>query len=73
VTWTTDPPTEPGYYWLERPRRGEFVAVLVRVLPHPTDGILFAEPVDRALSDGPHPVSVFVVGRWAGPLVPPPG
>lgn len=61
MTWTTDPPTKPGWYWaLER---GMSRYVVVEVIPNltPHDFCVWDDATDECVA-----LEVFV--RWAGPI-----
>lgn len=62
LTWTTDPPTQPGLYWYREARDDQPDVVLVadyglglRYTPHDDDSWYPLSPI----------------GQWAGPLEPP--
>lgn len=62
MTWTTTPPTAPGWYWFRHTRLSD--AQCVQVVGH-EDGAarVWLMAVDRPLK--------VACGEWAGPIVPP--
>lgn len=61
--WSTEPPTEPGWYWW---RRGDFIGVLhVKYGEH---GLEWACNFD-GVTNRHYPVSQMVDGEW-GPRIP---
>lgn len=65
LTWTTDRPTAPGWYWWQGPYSGPEV---VRLWQTGKGQSLICERTGHVAG---HPVPL--VGRWAGPLTPPEG
>jgi hypothetical protein len=61
--WTTNPPTEPGWYWY----KGKVGTYLYQVENHPR-GI---GPTVRSPSSGQYFSLTTLNGKWSGPLQPP--
>jgi hypothetical protein len=59
--WTTEPPTEPGWYWVKHKRHTDVFMVSVA---HDDDKVL------TVYSDG-YPVPADNLTHWLGPLPPP--
>lgn len=60
--WTTEPPTEEGFYWATNP----WGVVLVRV--EESNGCLYGIEMDR-MDLYPHKLDRFT--QWCGPILPP--
>lgn len=86
LTWTTDPPTQPGLYWYRRDSNDQPDIVLVQRRDRPwyspggrdrgdqPDAALVADDL-KWLEYNPHDDESWYplspVGQWAGPLEPP--
>ena len=67
MTWTTNKPTVPGWYWWRRPK---FKAVVVEVWEQRMDYFVFESVRDQ--DDYPMAVgSAYDDTEWCGPLTPP--
>lgn len=69
VTWTTTPPTEPGWYWA---RQDGACVVMVYVEPWARRGLvarIYDDHVGAPEGEPGFPLSAF--SGWIGPLVPP--
>jgi hypothetical protein len=69
MTWTTERPTEPGWYWYKATKH--LPAIIVYVYhshnnPLPGNGLLVAY-----VGLDEHRNSAMISGEWAGPLEPP--
>ena len=63
ITWTTDPPTEPGWYWV----RGEEFLLICQIYQRFSDQVLMVENFD--FEDGP--LSGLSFGIEFQPVKPP--
>ena len=63
MTWTTDAPTKPGWYWFQ----------VRRMKPRVIEVIAEHEPERLLIAESSTPVDVLAgsIYRWAGPLDPP--
>lgn len=68
-TWTTDKPTEPGFYWLDclRDYPGD-LPIMVEVISY---GDHYRVSLLAGLSDELMTAEMFNGTQWAAPLVPP--
>jgi len=64
MTWTTDKPTKPGWYWY-RPASDQNIEVVEIARPHGDLHIYMLGHPDLC------PPYEQVEGEWAGPLEPP--
>jgi hypothetical protein len=69
VTWTTTPPTEPGYYWL-RECPG-YKRVVVKLCTEDTPAARNVLTAFKCNDERGTPVSELPYAEWYGPLVPP--
>ena len=73
MKWTTDTPTEPGWYWYRGPeKRHHLVAEVIEVMasPHPESGLMLVVYVGN--SSKPIPIQEFSSQcQWAGPIAEP--
>ncbi len=65
--WTTDTPTQPGYYWWRK--RACKIASIVELVDIHEDGRLFRTDVDEQIPNN----GTYGRGEWWGPLEEPAG
>lgn len=69
MTWTTEPPTAPGYYWLREPGGDSVIVEVYPLAAVSAPGILSAHWIGFKESAE---VGTFA-GEWCGPIPDPPG
>ena len=67
LIWTSEPPREPGFYWLNV--NGKLSVVHVRV-GNGKRTALYTFPSTDPNATPTYPIE-YIKGQWAGPIIPP--